>query len=87
MGILKGKEASFYPLERVVLMIKFDEVRGMGLIGIFPSVITFGVSLPFDEILELSRASMTSVASYQLHFVFCFSINQVRRWSGKVGAV
>jgi len=87
MGILKRKESSFYLLERIVLVIKFDEVRCMDLIGIFPSIVTFGVSFPFDEILELSRVSMMSVASYQLHFVFRFSINQVRRWSGEVGAV
>jgi len=68
-------------------MIEFDEVWCMDLIGVFPSIVTFGVSLPFDEILEHPRSSMTSVASYQLHFIFRFSINQVRRWSGKVGAM
>jgi len=87
MGILKREELSFYLLERIVLMIKFDEVRHMDLIGIFPSVIAFEISLPFDEVLEHPRPSMTSVALYQLHFVFRFSINQIRRWSGEVGAM
>jgi len=87
MGFLKRKEASFYPLKGIILVIKFDEVGHMDLISVFPSVIAFGISLPFDEVLELSRVSMTSVASYQLHFVFRFSINQVRRWSGEVGAM
>jgi len=87
MGILKRKESSFYPLERIVSVIKFDEVRCMDLIGVFPSIVTFRVSLPFDEVLERPRLPMMSVALYQLHFVFRFSINQVRRWSGKVRAM
>jgi len=68
-------------------VIKFDEVRWVNLIGVFPSIVTFGVSFPLDKVLELSRSSMTLVASYQLHFIFHFSINWVRRWSGKVGAM
>jgi len=62
MGILKRKASSFYALEGVSLVIKFDEVRGMGLIGVFPGIVAFGVSFPFDEVLEFSRSSMTSVA-------------------------
>ena len=62
MGILKQEETSFYPLEGVVLVIKFDEVRCVNLIGVFPSIVTFRVSLPFDEILEHSGSSMMSVA-------------------------
>jgi len=87
MGVLEGKESSFYALERVVFVIKFDEVWGMDLIGVFPSIVTFGVSLPFDEVLEHPRPSMMSMAPYQLHFVFHFSINQIGRWLGEVGAV
>jgi len=62
MGILKQKASSFYALEGVSFVIKFDEIRGVGLIGVFPSIVAFGVSFPFDEVLELSRSSMTSVA-------------------------
>jgi len=62
MGILKQKVSSFYLLEGVPLMIKFDEVRHMDLIGVFPSIVAFGVSLPFDEVLEHSRPSMMLVA-------------------------
>jgi len=62
MGILKRNVSSFYPLERVPFMIKFDEIRRMDLIGVFPGIVAFGISLPFDEVLELSRSSMTSVA-------------------------
>jgi len=62
MGILKRKVSSFYPLERVPFVIKFDEVRCMDLIGVFPGIVAFRISFPFDEVLEHSRSSMTSVA-------------------------
>jgi len=62
MGILKGKQLPFYPLERVSFVIKFDEVGCMDLIGVFPSIVTFGISFPFDEVLECPRPSMMSVA-------------------------
>jgi len=68
-------------------MIKFDEVGCMDLIGIFPSIVAFGISFPFDKVLECPRPFVTSVASYQLHFIFHFSINQIRWWSGEVGAM
>ena len=53
MGVFDEKSSSFYPLEGVIFVIKFDQVRGMCLIGVFPSVITFGVSFPLDQVLEL----------------------------------
>jgi len=59
----------------------------MSLIGVFPSIVAFGISFPFDEVLELSRPSMTSVAFDQLHLILRFSINQIRWRSGEVGAV
>jgi len=62
MGTLKRKASSFYLLERVPFVIKFDEVGRMDLIGVFPSVVTFRVSLPFDEVLEHSGSSMMLVA-------------------------
>jgi len=68
-------------------MIEFDEVGCMDLIGVFPSIVAFGISFPFDEVLEHPRPSMMLVAFDQLHFVFHFSINQVRWWSGEVRAM
>jgi len=34
-------------------LIMLDKFRGMDLISGLPCVVTFGVALPFDEILEL----------------------------------
>jgi len=62
IGILKRKVSSFYALERVSFVIEFDEVRGVGLIGVFPGIVAFGISFPLDEVLELSRPPMMSVA-------------------------
>ena len=53
MGILDEESSPFYPLEGVIFVIEFDQIRGMCLIGVFPSIVAFGVSLPLDQILEL----------------------------------
>src|SRR5579863_7749949 len=68
-------------------MISLYEVWGMYLVSWFPGVIALRVALPFEEILELFLLCMTSVASYLLHFVFRFSRDKVRWWSGIVGSV
>jgi hypothetical protein len=54
MGIFHWKASSFYALEGVCFVIEFDQVWGMCLIGVFPGIVTFRVSFPFDEILEFS---------------------------------
>ena len=56
-------------------MIKFDEFWGMHLVSWFPCVVTFGVSFPFDEILELSGPAMTSVVDNAFHFILLFAID------------
>ena len=53
MGIFDEESSSFYPLEGVISVIEFGQVRGMCLIGVFPSIVTFGVSFPLDQVLEL----------------------------------
>ena len=68
-------------------MIKFDEVRSMDLIGVFPSVIAFRVACPFDQILQGFGPPPGPIGSDLFHFILFFSINQIRRWSGEVGAV
>ena len=68
-------------------MIEFDEFWGVHLVSWLPCVVTFGVPFPFDEILESSSSSMTSVVNDSLHFVFFFTIDQVRWWSGEIRSV
>ena len=68
-------------------MIKFDELWGVHLVSWLPCVVTFRVPFPFDEILELSGPTMTSVVDDAFHFVLLFTIDQVRWWSGEIGSV
>ena len=56
-------------------MIKFDELGSVYLISWFPCVVTFRVSFPFDEILESSSPTMTSVVDDALHFILLFTID------------
>jgi hypothetical protein len=62
-----------------------NDYVSMGLIGIFPGVVTFGISLPFDQVLQGFVASPSLVCMDLFHFIFFFSINQIRGRSCKVG--
>ncbi len=68
-------------------VVMLDKFRGMDLVSWLPCVVAFGVSFPFDEVLKSFRSSKVSVCDYSFNFVFFFSINEVRRWSGEVWAV
>jgi hypothetical protein len=70
-------------------VIKFDEGRCMDLIGIFlfPGVVTFGIALPFDQVLQGLAMPPSLVSMDLFYFIFLFSINEIRRWSGKVGSM
>ena len=68
-------------------MIMLDKFRGMDLVSWFPSVVTLGIPLPFNEILQLFQPSELSVCDDPFYFVFLFSVDEVRRWSGEVWAV
>ncbi len=64
-----------------------DKFRGMNLISWLPCTVAVRVSLPFDEILEPSGSSELSVCGNSFDFIFIFSINEVRGWSGEVWAM
>ncbi len=68
-------------------LIMLDKFRGVDLISGFPSVVAFGVALPFDEILKFLWSSELSVCDYSFDFVFFFAINKVWGWLGEVRAV
>ena len=68
-------------------LIMLDKFRGMNLVCRFPCVVTFGISLPFDEVLRPFRSSELLVCDDSFDFVFFFSINEVRRWLGEVWTV
>jgi hypothetical protein len=68
-------------------VICFDQFGGVDLICRFPGVVAFGVPLPFEEILELSSPSVTSMTADLLHFIFLLALDEIRWWLGKIGAV
>jgi len=68
-------------------LIMFKEFRGMNLIRRFPCVVAFGISFPFDEVLKFSGLSELSVCDDLFYFVFIFSVDEVRWWSGEVWAM
>ncbi len=68
-------------------LIMLDNFRGMNLISWFPCVVAFGVSLPFDEILESFRSSKLSVCDDSFNFVLLLSVDEVRGWLGEVWAM
>jgi hypothetical protein len=87
MFLLESYSSGFYVASGQRLMVEFDEVGSMGLIGVFPSVVTFRVALPFDQILQGLVPPPGPMGTYLFHFIFFFSINQVWWRSGEVGAV
>ncbi len=50
----------------------------------FPGVIALGISLPLDEILQLSPLPMMSVAPDGLDLILFLIIDKVRWWPGVV---
>ena len=57
------------------------------MVSCFPCVVCIGVSLPFDEILELSFPSEVTVINDGLDFIFFGVFDKVRRWPRVVGPV
>ncbi len=64
-----------------------DDFRGMDLVSWFPCVVAFRISLPLNEVLELFGSSVLLVCDNSFDFVFFFSVDEVRGWSGEVWAV
>ena len=68
-------------------LVVLDKFRGVDLISRFPYVVAFGVPFPFDEVLQPFRPSELLVCDDSFNFVFFFSVDKVRGWSGEVWAV
>jgi hypothetical protein len=68
-------------------MIFLYQLGGLQVDHGFPGVIAFGVALPFDQVLQLSFPSMTSVASDGLDFVLFSPFYQFQGWPRVVLAV
>jgi hypothetical protein len=71
--VLCQKCTGFYVFPVVVL----QQIRCMDVICWLPCVITFGVSLPFDEVLQGMTAPNVPVVLNGFNFIFCFSFNKI----------
>ena len=69
-------------LEGVTLMVFSDQLWSKHVSLMFPGVVSGGISLPFDKILEVSPFPKITMIDDGLDFVFFFSINDVwgRTW-------
>ena len=57
------------------------------MVSCFPCVVRIGVSLPFDEVLELPFTPEVTVINDSLDFIFFSVFDKVRRWPRVVGPV
>jgi hypothetical protein len=77
----------FYASSGQCLMVEFDKLGCMGLIGVFPSVVALGISLPFDQVLQGLGPPPGPMGTYLLHLIFLFPIDQIWWRSGEIWAV
>jgi hypothetical protein len=71
-----------------VLLVKVtDESQGMNVLPWFPGVFGHRVSLPSDQILQLSSLGCTPGVQNVIHFVLHFSFYDVRWGCREVGAM
>ena len=68
-------------------MILREEVRGMHVSRIYPFVIAFGETFPFDQVLEFLRFTVTPMTYDSFDLLFFFTVNQIRRWPGEIGSM
>ena len=63
-------------------MVFLNQLWGKYISSMFPGVVSRGISLPFDEILEVSSLSEIAMVDDGLDFILLFSINDVwgRTW-------
>jgi hypothetical protein len=65
-------------------VVGLEQIQCVNVIGQFPCVIAFGVSLPFDKVLQGMTAPEVPMVPDGLHFIFCFPFDKVQWWSGEV---
>ena len=64
-----------------------EEIGGVHMSRVHPFVVALGEAFPFDQILELSRRTITPMAYDSFDLLFFFAINQIQGWSREIGSV
>jgi len=72
------------PLAPLVLSY---QLWGLDVVSWFPGIITFGVALPLDKVLQLFLPPLTSVASDGLDLILFFIVDKVRWGSREVFSI
>ena len=73
-----------YSVQRVASVILFNQHWGLYVVSGFPRVVTFGVSQPFYEILQLFSSPMMSMITDRLDLILLIITNEVWWWLGIV---
>ena len=82
-----SSRCSPFILEGVTLMVFLDQLRSKHVSSVFPGVVSGGISLPFDEVLEVSPFPKVTMIDDGLDLIFLFSINDVRGRTWKIVSV
>ena len=62
----------------------FNQIWGEHLVKGFPGVIRFQITLPLDQVLELTPPTMEAMVSNGLDFILLFSVHYFRRRFRKI---
>ena len=68
-------------------MVGLDQCGCVYMISCFPCVVCIGITLPFDEVLELSFTSEVTVINDGLDLIFFGVFDKVGGWPRVVGPV
>ena len=67
-------------------MIGLDLGGSKHLLHWLPHIVSCGVPLPFDEVLQITFPTKISMPQNIFHFEFFFSVHQFRGWSEVIGS-
>ena len=76
-----GPSSSPFIEKGVLLVIGVNHLWSMDLVSRFPGVISFGITLPFDEVLEGSSPAEMTMVDDPFNLILFFSSDKVRRGS------
>jgi hypothetical protein len=51
LALLSWGVEGFYSSEGVLVVVVFNQIQGMDLVGWFPSIVMIEIAYPFDQIL------------------------------------
>jgi len=86
-GVDNEKSSCLYTLKQSPLVVIMYQVGRMDICCRFPHVVTFRVSLPFDQVLKDPVSPRIPVILYLLHLILRFITDQIWRRLGEVGPV